>query len=111
MLPDEKSQMRRYVEISRVVRKTIVDQSISKPVKSYQEEVFPSDWIMLNKRQNTVSMGNLAKNTSISLDNLECEVFSSLSVSRCSLSMMNFSVSSLLRLTRLCWLSLELIRV
>ena len=48
--------MRRNVEISWVVRKTIVDQSISKPVKSYQKEVFSSDGIMLNERQNTERM-------------------------------------------------------
>ena len=114
MLPDKKSKMRRNVEISWVVRKTIVDQSISKPVKSYQEEVFPSDWIMLNERQNTESMNSdvLWSNISKPLDNLQCEVFSPFSVSRWSFSIINFSASSsLLRLPRLFWLSLELIRV
>ena len=44
------------IEVGRVVGQPVIHHCIGQPVKSYQEEVFPSDWIMLNERQNTESM-------------------------------------------------------
>ena len=44
-LPNEESEMRRNIEISRVIRETIVDHRVSKPVKSYQEKVSSSDGV------------------------------------------------------------------
>ena len=52
-LPDEKSQMRGYIEISRVVAESIVDHSIGQPVKSYQQKVAPTNWIVTDQCQNT----------------------------------------------------------